>query len=256
MKFCKKCKMDHSDEKAFCDKCGMRLYPKDSLNRNLIKVDEIFRNSRHNSIAIKKDKIFFLSIYYQPSKYGDNQYLNEYSAKILNFKYYWSKNWLQSHFMLSDDKLKKLKEDIQRYFLTILNDVIYFNENFTVCVVPSHEEGRQPSGIRSLAESLSLNGFIDGTQVIYRVKSIPKKTDGGPRDYNVEINSLSIKHKKLIKNKRILLLDDVTTSGTSLKACKELLLNNGAKLVVPLALGETYNKFDMFGIKLWKPSLY
>ena len=38
----------------------------------------------------------------------------------------------------------------------------------------------------------------------------------------------------------ILLLDDVTTTGSSLLACRKLLLRAGVRRVVPLALGETY----------------
>ncbi|MBP3242165.1 MAG: phosphoribosyltransferase [Oribacterium sp.] len=40
-------------------------------------------------------------------------------------------------------------------------------------------------------------------------------------------------------NVRVLLIDDVATSGNSLRACRELLLRNGAKRVYMLALGRT-----------------
>ncbi len=38
---------------------------------------------------------------------------------------------------------------------------------------------------------------------------------------------------------RVLLIDDVTTSGNSLRACRDILLQNGAKKVYMLALGRT-----------------
>ena len=40
-------------------------------------------------------------------------------------------------------------------------------------------------------------------------------------------------------NVRVLLIDDVATSGNSLRACRDILLKNGAKKVYMLALGRT-----------------
>lgn len=37
----------------------------------------------------------------------------------------------------------------------------------------------------------------------------------------------------------VLIVDDVTTSGASLEACKQILLANGAKRVAMLALGQS-----------------
>ena len=44
----------------------------------------------------------------------------------------------------------------------------------------------------------------------------------------------------IIKNRIVLLLDDVFTTGTSLWAGRKLLLNAGAEDVVLFALGKTY----------------
>jgi predicted amidophosphoribosyltransferase len=50
---------------------------------------------------------------------------------------------------------------------------------------------------------------------------------------------LYLKEKESIKDKKILLIDDVTTTGSSIKACAEILLQNGAKRVHALCLGLT-----------------
>ena len=50
-----------------------------------------------------------------------------------------------------------------------------------------------------------------------------------------EIDRLA-KESMVFKNKAILLLDDVATTGNSMKACTEILLKNGAKRVSKLAI--------------------
>lgn len=123
-------------------------------------------------------------------------------------------------------------------------------------MVPSHEKGLQYSGIRILAhrllaythpEDIGSSVIIDGTNVLERTKTIEKKTDGGMRDIDYELSSLAVRDAHLIKGKQVLLLDDVTTTGTSLSAGKRKLLQAGAKIVIPLALGETW-KYRMFGM--------
>jgi ComF family protein len=48
--------------------------------------------------------------------------------------------------------------------------------------------------------------------------------------------NLYIKKKELIKDKKIFLIDDVTTTGTSIKTCADLLLENGAKKVQAICI--------------------
>ncbi len=81
--------------------------------------------------------------------------------------------------------------------------------------------------------------IIDGTSVIKRIKEMPKKTSGGIRDLSTEIESLKVENENIIKGKQVLLLDDVTTSGTSLIAGKHILEKVGAKIVVMHALALT-----------------
>ena len=59
------------------------------------------------------------------------------------------------------------------------------------------------------------------------------------RDYNDNKNSLGLSDKKLIKNKNIILIDDITTQGTTLIASRDFLLSNGASRVIMLSVGKT-----------------
>lgn len=49
-------------------------------------------------------------------------------------------------------------------------------------------------------------------------------------------NSFKIKDPSKITNKRILLIDDIITTGSTMKECAKVLINSGAKEVIGLAL--------------------
>lgn len=135
--------------------------------------------------------------------------------------------------------VKEQKPDGILYFTTRLRCILSCNEEYVICVVPSHECGITPSGIRTIAKNLCCSPIIDGTYVIKRIKKMPKKTSGGTRNLNSEIESLGIENGNIVKGKQVLLLDDVTTSGTSLYAGKHILEKAGAKLVIMHALAHT-----------------
>lgn len=135
--------------------------------------------------------------------------------------------------------VKEQKSNGIIYFTKHLGSILSFNEEFVICVIPSHEYGITPSGIRTIAKNLCHFTIIDGTSVIKRIKEMPKKTSGGIRNLNTEIESLGMENENIVKGKQVLLLDDVTTSGTSLYAGKAILEKAGAKLVVLYALAIT-----------------
>lgn len=112
-------------------------------------------------------------------------------------------------------------------------------KNFPICVVPSSNKENIDTGIRNLAIKLANNGREDATSCLVRTKSIQKATDGGTRNIAVHLDSIRVKNKHLIENKDVLLIDDVTTSGSSLDACEQLLIEAGAKRVVKLAMAKT-----------------
>ncbi len=60
------------------------------------------------------------------------------------------------------------------------------------------------------------------------------------RENNVKnIFALNAKYKELIKNKKILLVDDVTTTGATLENCAKVLKKCGSKKVVALTIAKT-----------------
>ena len=125
------------------------------------------------------------------------------------------------------------------YFTNRLRAILSDTEEYVICVIPTHTKGTAPSGIRTIAKRLCLPPIIDGTDVISRVFEIPMKAIGGSRDLQLEIESLTVRNETIVKDRQVLLLDDVTTTGTSLKAGKYVIERAGAKIVSLLALAET-----------------
>lgn len=162
---------------------------------------------------------------------------------ISYIRYYYAKTkchsveQIQLHeFMIS---VKRDRLFAQNHITPILKKLLKKDVRFVICVIPSSEEGLIDSSIRSIAKDLCVNNIVDGTSCLVRKYTIPKKHLGGDRDINKEINSLELKDKEIIKDQLILLIDDITTTGTSLNAGIDILKMGGARKVVALALAKT-----------------
>lgn len=112
--------------------------------------------------------------------------------------------------------------------------------NMLVCIMPSHEKGKYSPGLVTLARRISGKyGMKCTIFLIQRTKTHERKSQGGNRDIDVMLDSLSINPAIDIKGKNILVLDDVTTSGNSINAVRKLLKDNGAGQIIPQTLGRT-----------------
>jgi predicted amidophosphoribosyltransferase len=176
----------------------------------------IFRDSENNTVALQD--IFNLGIYH-PWQDGHNPNFDAFSRVILDVKY---------------QHIKGIN-----YCTNQLRSIISSTEEYVICVIPTHAAGTEPSGVRTIAKRLCSRSVIDGTDVISRVFEIPKKTVGESSDMQLEIKSLAVTDESVVRGRQVLLLDDVTTTGTSLKAGKYLIEQAGAEIVVLLALART-----------------
>lgn len=83
------------------------------------------------------------------------------------------------------------------------------------------------------------NSLIDGSLLIRTIMDRKSFCRSNVRDVSELYNSIYI--FKDIKDKDIILIDDVSSSGLSLLTIKNMLLNRGAKSVECLALSKTYH---------------
>jgi predicted amidophosphoribosyltransferase len=109
-----------------------------------------------------------------------------------------------------------------------------------IAVVPSHDPEKGPGGLHALAAKLAANcGMEDASAALVRHTRIEKLANGGDRSLQVHANSIHIPNVALVEGKAVLLIDDVMTSGNSLLACRQLLVDAGASAVKCVALGRT-----------------
>ena len=156
---------------------------------------------------------------YHPERRGMNPAFDEVSNKILSVK-------------CNDD-------DAISTFARAIDERMNDDADIVICVIPSHEQGLNESGIRTIAKRLCKNDVIDGTECLLRRRTIKTKHRGGHRDLSDEIDSLVVQKADLIQDRIVLLLDDIYTTGTSVRAGRNRLKESGARYVLCLVLGRT-----------------
>lgn len=134
--------------------------------------------------------------------------------------------------------LKYRRQQAIKHFEKILDGIVA--PDVTLSYVPSHDMKKTTSGVWQLVELLcSRQGRVNATDCIVRTETIPKLSKGGYRSIERHLSSLNVGNVKKISEHAILVIDDVTTSGNSLEACKRLFIEAGAAKVRILALGKT-----------------
>lgn len=112
-------------------------------------------------------------------------------------------------------------------------------EQCIFAIVPSHSQGCVSPGLTDLIESVAGHfNFGNDVNVLFRHTTVPKAATGGPRSVQVHLSSINVVGD--VRGQTVYLFDDVTSTGSSLRACKELLLQSGAARVAMIALGQTY----------------
>lgn len=187
-----------------------------------IKVDLNKNNPNHRNETTKLllDSINYLD-YYHPYRNGTNSLFNSFSSSIISLK---------------KEEDSSIRDFYKRCFTSLDGD---FD---TMVIVPSHNPIKSNSGIRTLAIKLAKGkGWTDGTGCLKRTRKIDKLAYGGDRSLDVHLNSISITDINKIRGQKVLLIDDVTTSGNSLYASQKILRDAGATSVYMFALAKTSN---------------
>lgn len=120
-------------------------------------------------------------------------------------------------------------------FFALLDPILA--PDIAIAVVPTHLGYQAFWPTRTLAKQLAEQGRVDATSCLVRHTTIRKITFGGPSTRALHRQTIRVENPQLIASRRVLLLDDITKSGASLMACRDLLLEAGATVVQPMALG-------------------
>lgn len=122
-----------------------------------------------------------------------------------------------------------------------------FYKNFDILIpVPMHPKKQKKRGYnqsayfgKGIAQVWQIPHLENG---ITKTKNTISQTKKSREErYNNMKDGFEISDKEAIKDKNILLLDDVITTGATLEACANLLLENGAKTVSIATIASTQN---------------
>ncbi len=193
------------------------------------KLAELQQNYYSEGKFIPVDMMVCVGKYY-PKHGKPFQNMDEFSNKILDIK--------KDEASLSNTNEKYYYEESIKYFTNKLLGILSDTSEYVMCVMPSQWKGTNQSGIRTIVRQicLKMNNIIDGTDILSRKYTLPKKHLGGERNQGKEIKSLTVADEGTIRDRQILLVDDVTTTGTSLNAGIFVLKQHGCGLVALLAL--------------------
>lgn len=160
-----------------------------------------------------------------------------------------------NYFIIKEDRLKMKIKDLKRtrtqkillakdgnlkYIKEIFSWVVKELTNQSLILIPFPSTNKYKSVRKQLPFSIikelcKKNKFlIDGSGFLYRKYSLSKNT----RNTDLQYKSLELKNTKKIKNSNILLLDDVTTTGSSLAAGIKKIKSARPKSIKALAIAK------------------
>lgn len=125
---------------------------------------------------------------------------------------------------------------------TITQTSTWNTENAICIIMPASTQVKTNSRFKNLCSLLAKFLYIkDGFNVVTNIQdSEPAHTGHKVRG---DISQIGIDYN-LIKEKLVIIVDDVYTSGKSFKAISKKLLKNGADNVIGVYLGKTWDSFE------------
>ena len=141
------------------------------------------------------------------------------------------------------------KRYLGKVFAELLTDKIFYlglNKKIDLIIpVPIHKKTLVERGfnqVELLADEISLNTKIQveaNNLIKVRVTSEQARLDRSSRATNL-LDSFDLQRPERIKDKNILLLDDVITTGSTVEECAKVLKNAGAKKIYALAIATSH----------------
>ena len=127
-------------------------------------------------------------------------------------------------------------------FMSQMTNNVLTNEQCYICSVPGHDQiNSDINAITNLLDKCSLpRNFIKRYDLIKKtMPTEPKHLSKNERSWKEDIKSLKTTKYFDYSNKTIIVFDDISTTGSSLIAAKQLLYGAGAKNVICIVLAKT-----------------
>lgn len=226
--------IDNEEGSTFPFKADDKYPPVDILlvKKNIdIVFEEIFKSIKREN-QLNSDNIYFQFCYIpdEHNKPGTPSY-----EIIMGLKRFSQVEYKKLKNIFISNFLKKFDNDLLDY------DII-------VCV-PSHCMGNYNDNplARMIEEISKIHIYVndkkkiytDGSQYLLRYKTVLEQKTQKKRREDTHLDSVKLKENINVNGKNIILIDDITTSGSSLRACKKILKDAGANEVICFAFGKT-----------------
>jgi hypothetical protein len=112
-----------------------------------------------------------------------------------------------------------------------------------LAVIPGHRARDTNAGtpLARVVETLVKEDrrFVSSFETLIRFRDIHKLASGGDRSVAVHLGSIRVQEPASVKGQTMVVLDDITTSGNSMDAARQLLASAGAIRIGGIALGRT-----------------
>lgn len=188
---------------------------------------------RENSVknGVEKDGDLFYFFHYIASRNNTDNFDERSKIFLINFK--------------------NGRNDTVQSVFELLNHHLN-NASFAVCAVPPHNAYWQGNdGPHKLARKIVQSMSAENKQVIDATDCVVRTKNAKPRKFGDDIefkDTLIIKNIDKIKDKDILLIDDVYTTGKTIGYIENLLKANGAGKVIKFVVCKTLKPSDNFSV--------
>ena len=175
---------------------------------------------------------------------------------ILGYKELGQNTWIYDSIINRQEFYDKFTHDLFNLVSKIVYTQFYGKIRITLISVPRSNNQKLNTISKSIKQIVkwankgyfynSSVKLIDGSNTLERTTAIEPEKQGS-RSIEKHIKSITVK-QQFTKNDAIILLDDITTTGYTMNACKKLLIQNGANAqnIVCAALAQTVLDTEKF----------
>ena len=178
-------------------------------------VNEALSNKLNNS-----NDIFYYGKYWPKRTEPEKHSSSDLSKCIVDFKY-------------SLNNLLRFQQNLNKLNLP---------EGVSICSVPGHESTKGATNLRILClEYCRENDFEDLSCCLKRHKTVSKSSFGeAKRDKSKTLDSVSLVFEERLKDKVVVLIDDLAVTGNTLFACRDILKKSEVRDVFCFAFACAY----------------